>query len=47
MAEAGLQRQLDELRALLVRAQQLFGPNPVEPPADIAPDQRVVKTWVR
>ncbi|MCV7352639.1 hypothetical protein [Mycobacterium parmense] len=37
MAESALQQQLDEVRALLARARELFGPNPVEPPVDIVP----------
>jgi hypothetical protein len=47
MADAALQQQLDEVRALLSRARELFGANPVEPPPDIAPDPDAVKTWVR
>ncbi|BBZ72697.1 hypothetical protein [Mycobacterium paraseoulense] len=46
MAESALQQQLDEVRALLARARELFGPNPVEPPTDIAPDPRAAKTWL-
>ncbi|WP_197515554.1 hypothetical protein [Mycobacterium sp. E1747] len=46
MAESALQQQLDEVRALLARARELFGPNPVEPPADIAPDPEAAKTWL-
>jgi hypothetical protein len=47
MADSALQQQLDEVRALLGRARELFGANPVEPPAYIAPDRDTVKTWVR
>ncbi|MBS4728084.1 hypothetical protein MSM1_06865 [Mycobacterium sp. SM1] len=47
MAEAALQQQLNEVRALLTRAQGLFGANPIEPPADIAPDRSAAQTWVR
>jgi hypothetical protein len=47
MADSALQQQLDEVRALLARARELFGPNPVEPPTDIAPDPGAVKTWLR
>ena len=36
-----------EVRALLDRARELFGANPVEPPSDIAPDRDAVKTWIR
>ncbi|MFV0494334.1 hypothetical protein [Mycobacterium sp.] len=36
MADSGLQQQLDEVRALLIRARNLFGANPIEPPAGIA-----------
>jgi hypothetical protein len=32
-----LQQQLDEIRALLTRARELFGPNPVPPPDLTAP----------
>ena len=46
MAESALQQQLDEVRALLGRARELFGANPIEPPADIAPDPDIVKTWL-
>jgi hypothetical protein len=46
MADAGLQQQLEEVRTLLSRARELFGANPVEPPADIAPDPDTVKIWV-
>jgi len=42
-----LQQQLDEVRALLARARELFGANPVKPPTDIGPDSDAVKTWVR
>jgi hypothetical protein len=37
MAESLLQQQLDEMRGLLIRARELFGQNPIEPPQDIAP----------
>lgn len=37
MAESLLQQQLDEVRALLRRARDLFGSNPVAPPQDIHP----------
>jgi hypothetical protein len=43
MAELGLQQHLDEVRILLNRARELFGANPVEPPADIAPDPDKVR----
>jgi hypothetical protein len=46
MADSALQQQLDEVRALLGRARELFGANPIEPPIDIAPDPDIVKTWV-
>ncbi|MEY8013594.1 hypothetical protein [Mycobacterium servetii] len=46
MAESALQQQLDEVRALLARARELFGPNPIEPPTDIAPDPGAVETWL-
>lgn len=36
MGESLLQQQLDEVRALLQRARDLFGHNPVEPPDGIA-----------
>ena len=38
MAESLLQQQLDEVRALLQRARDLFGDNPVEPPSTITPE---------
>jgi hypothetical protein len=38
MGDSLLQQQLDEVRALLVRARELFGPNPVAPPEVLAPD---------
>jgi hypothetical protein len=47
VADSGLQQQLNEVRTLLDRARELFGSNPVEPPADIAPDHEAIKTWVR
>jgi hypothetical protein len=37
MAESMLQQQLDEVRALLQRARDLFGSQPVAPPAAITP----------
>jgi hypothetical protein len=37
MAESMLQQQLDEVRALLRRARELFGSNPVAPPENIRP----------
>lgn len=46
MADSALQQQLDEVRALLTRARELFGPNPIEPPTDIAPDPDSTKTWL-
>lgn len=46
MADSVVQQQLDEVRALLARARELFGAHPVEPPADIAPDSQAVKRWV-
>jgi hypothetical protein len=46
MAESALQQQLDEVRALLARARELFGPNPIEPPTDIAPDPGMAKRWL-
>lgn len=47
MAEGVLQQQLDEVRALLRRARGLFGPDPLEPPTDIAPDPDAADRWVR
>ena len=38
MGDSLLQQQLDEVRALLERARELFGTNPVAPPDAIAPD---------
>jgi hypothetical protein len=46
MAESALQQQLDEVRAMLARARELFGANPVEPPTDIAPHPDAAKTWL-
>lgn len=31
---------------MLARARELFGDNPIEPPADIAPAAEVVQQWV-
>jgi len=36
MGESLLQQQLDEVRELLARARELFGPQPVAPPDDFA-----------
>jgi len=36
MGESLLQQQLDEVRALLARARELFGPDPLPPPPTIA-----------
>jgi hypothetical protein len=47
MADSLLQQQLDEVRALLARARELFGANPVAPPTDIAPPAETVRNWVR
>ncbi|WP_176562176.1 hypothetical protein [Mycolicibacterium palauense] len=38
MSDSLLQQQLDEVRALLQRARELFGAEPVAPPDRIAPD---------
>lgn len=38
MAESLLQQQLDEVRTLLTRARELFGPNPIAPPDTIGPN---------
>lgn len=46
MADSALQQQLDEVRALLARARELFGANPIEPPANITPDPETGKTWL-
>ena len=37
MTESVLQQQLDEVRALLQRARELFGSQPVAPPETIGP----------
>jgi hypothetical protein len=37
MDQGVLRQQLDEVRALLRRAQALFGPDPVAAPREIAP----------
>lgn len=47
MTDSTLQAQLDEVRALLARARELFGDNPVAPPADITPAAGSVQNWVR
>ncbi|GAA1682159.1 hypothetical protein MMUR_04920 [Mycolicibacterium murale] len=47
VTDSTLQAQLDEVRALLARAKELFGEAPVAPPADIAPAPDAVQTWVR
>jgi hypothetical protein len=46
MADSALQQQLDEVRALLIRTRELFGPNPIEPPADFVPDPDAARTWL-
>jgi hypothetical protein len=46
MADSALQQQLDEVRALLRQARELFGANPIDPPADIAPDPDAVRGWL-
>ncbi len=38
MTESMLQQQLNEVRALLQRARELFGESPISPPQDITPD---------
>jgi hypothetical protein len=38
MGDSLLQQQLDEVRAVLQRARELFGANPVAPPEVIGPD---------
>lgn len=35
MTDSLLQQQLDEVRVLLARARELFGPNPIAPPETI------------
>lgn len=47
MADSLLQQQLDDVRSMLVRARELFGAHPIEPPADIVPDAEAVKRWVQ
>jgi hypothetical protein len=47
VADSGLQQQLDEVRALLSRARELFGVNPVAPPSNIAPERDAVQSWIR
>ena len=37
MADSLLQQQLDEVRTLLARARELFGPNPIAPADTITP----------
>lgn len=38
MADSLLQQQLDEVRALLQRARELFGQDPLPPPERITPE---------
>ncbi|WP_197382608.1 hypothetical protein [Mycolicibacterium mengxianglii] len=47
MTDSTLQAQLDEVRALLAKARELFGDNPIPPPTDIAPAPDAVQNWVR
>ncbi len=47
MSDSLLQQQLDDVRAALARARELFGANPVAPPADIVPPEDTVQHWVR
>jgi hypothetical protein len=47
MERSLLQQHLDEVRADVRRALALFGDSPVAPPANIAPDESLVKQWVR
>jgi hypothetical protein len=47
MADSVLQEQLDEVRALLTKARELFGDNPIAPPSDIAPAPDAVQKWLR
>ncbi len=47
MADSVLQQQIDETRAMLARARELFGANPVEPPSDIAPPNDAAQKWIR
>jgi len=37
MSESLLQQQLDEVRALLQRARELFGPHAISPPENFVP----------
>jgi hypothetical protein len=37
MGESLLQQQLDEVRAFLQRAREVFGPQPVSPPENFVP----------
>lgn len=46
MGDSVLQQQLDEVRALLQKARELFGANPIEPPASIAPEAEALKRSV-
>ena len=47
MADSVLQQQLDEVRAMLAKARELFGTNPIAPPSDIAPPADTAQRWVR
>lgn len=46
MADSALRQQLNEVRLLLIRARELFGANPIEPPADVAPKPGAVGVWL-
>ncbi|GFG93691.1 hypothetical protein [Mycobacterium bourgelatii] len=46
MVDSALQQQLDEVRALLGRARELFGANPIEPPTDIVPNPDSARRWL-
>ncbi|MGD9622264.1 MAG: hypothetical protein AB7G47_19745 [Mycolicibacterium sp.] len=46
MERSLLQLQLDQVRADLERAQELFGDNPFAPPENVAPDESVVRRWI-
>ena len=47
MTEPTLQHQLDEVRALLARAQALFGTELLDPPEEVIPDPGAVQSWLR
>jgi len=46
MQQSLLQQHLDDVRAELKRAINLFGQSPATPPTNVIPDETAVKKWV-